>query len=169
MAVGEEQAGDDSSTSPFWMVVAWGIVAAGLYGAYKAGQTLWPDRIPTPKNPNYVDNIFASRLVVFMARVGLVFAWLVLAMAACFIALSVTVRIKRGEWLSRAGPFEAQVQPVEDLSEALHAADDTNLELARNLSNRSAQLSSYSARLREARAEVEHLQAENARLRNPDG
>jgi hypothetical protein len=67
---------------------------------------LYPADLPAGRNPDFVDTIFDNRGVVWAARLLLVSAAAVLAFGGIFIVLSIGIRIKNGEWLRRAGPFE---------------------------------------------------------------
>lgn len=78
---------------------------------------LYPDQLPEPANPNFVDNIFDSRAVIWAARLLLVSAAVVLALGGVYIIVSTIIRMRNGEWLKRAGPFEvseAAVTEIED-------------------------------------------------------
>ncbi|MDQ3725634.1 MAG: hypothetical protein M3335_07075 [Actinomycetota bacterium] len=67
---------------------------------------LYPANLPSGRNPDFVDTIFDNRGVVWAARLLLVSAAAVLAFGGIFIVLSIGIRMKNGEWLRRAGPFE---------------------------------------------------------------
>ena len=67
---------------------------------------LYPADLPSGRNPDFVDTIFDNRGVVWAARLLLVSAAAVLAFGGIFIVLSIGIRMKNGEWLRRAGPFE---------------------------------------------------------------
>lgn len=78
------------------LTVAVALLAKGLY----------PTELPSSPNPDFVDNIFDNRGVLWAARLLLVSAAGVLAFGGIFIVLSIGMRMKSGEWLRRAGPFE---------------------------------------------------------------
>jgi hypothetical protein len=67
---------------------------------------LYPADLPEIRNPDFVDNIFDNRGVLWAARLLLVSAAAVLALGGVFIAVSIGTRMKNREWLRRAGPFE---------------------------------------------------------------
>lgn len=67
---------------------------------------LYPADLPASRNPDFIDNIFDNRGVLWAARLLLVSAAAVLAFGGIFIVLSIGIRMKNGEWLRRAGPFE---------------------------------------------------------------
>jgi len=67
---------------------------------------LYPADLPQSHSPNFVDNVFDNRAVLWAARLLLVSAAGVLAFGGIFIVLSISIRMKNGEWLRRAGPFE---------------------------------------------------------------
>ncbi|HXE46140.1 MAG TPA: hypothetical protein VN635_13220 [Conexibacter sp.] len=58
-------------------------------------------------NCSYLINVvFDSRPVLWSARLLLVSAAFVLAVGGAYIVASTFVRMRNGEWLKRAGPFE---------------------------------------------------------------
>lgn len=67
---------------------------------------LYPADLPETQNPDFVDNVFDNRGVLWAARLLLVSAAGVLAFGGTFIVVSIGIRMKNGEWLRRAGPFE---------------------------------------------------------------
>lgn len=78
---------------------------------------LYPTNLPTKRDPTFVDTVFDNRGVVWMARLLLVSAAGVLAFGGVFIVVSIGIRMKNGEWLRRAGPFEisdTSVRKIED-------------------------------------------------------
>lgn len=84
------------------VAVAIALLAKGLY----------PAELPSSPNPDFVDNIFDNRGVLWAARLLLVSAAGVLAFGGIFIVLSIGMRMKNGEWLRRAGPFEISEEPI---------------------------------------------------------
>lgn len=67
---------------------------------------LYPSDLPIDKNPDFVDNIFDNRAVIWAARLLLVSAAAVLALGGVFIVASTVIRMKNQEWLRRAGPLK---------------------------------------------------------------
>lgn len=67
---------------------------------------LYPADLPESRNPDFVDNIFDNRGVLWAARLLLVSAAGVLAFGGAFIVLSIGIHIRDRRWLRRAGPFE---------------------------------------------------------------
>ena len=85
--------------------------AVGLFLVAAIGLTLlvkglYPADLPKSRDPDFVDNLFANRAVLLAGRLLLVSAGGVLALGGIFIAASIGIRMKNGEWLRRAGPFE---------------------------------------------------------------
>ncbi len=80
------------------------VIAAVAVGLLARG--LCPAELPASRNPDFVDNIFDNRGVLWGARLLLVSAAGVLAFGGIFIVLSISIRMTNGEWLRRAGPFE---------------------------------------------------------------
>jgi len=73
---------------------------------------LYPADLPQSRSPDFVDNVFDNRAVLWAARLLLVSAAVVLAFGGIFIVLSISIRMKNGEWLRRAGPFEISEGPL---------------------------------------------------------
>lgn len=76
---------------------------------------LYPVDLPLTKNPDFIDNVFDNRGVVWAARLLLVSAVAVLAFGGVFIVVSTAIRMKNGEWLRRAGPFEISEPAVSEV------------------------------------------------------
>ncbi|HEX5989451.1 MAG TPA: hypothetical protein VFY75_04470 [Solirubrobacterales bacterium] len=76
---------------------------------------LYPVDLPLTKNPDFIDNVFDNRGVVWAARLLLVSAAAVLAFGGVFIVVSAAIRMKNGEWLRRAGPFEISEPAVSEV------------------------------------------------------
>lgn len=77
-------------------VVAIALLVKGLY----------PADLPESRSPDFIDNVFDNRGVLWAARLLLVSAAAVLAFGGIFIVVSIGIRMKNREWLRRAGPFE---------------------------------------------------------------
>lgn len=82
------------------------IAALGIAGLALLAKGLYPVDLPSASNPNFVDNVFDNRAVIWAARLLLISAAAVLAFGGLFIVISTAVRIRNGEWLRKAGPFE---------------------------------------------------------------
>lgn len=76
---------------------------------------LFPADLPPNHNPNFIDTIFDNRGVIWAARLLLVSAAAVLAFGGVFIVVSTGIRMKNGEWLRRAGPFEVSEMAVSEI------------------------------------------------------
>jgi hypothetical protein len=61
------------------------------------------------RDPDVLDRIFASAFVIASARVVLLSAAVVLLFGGIYIAASTVHRLGHGQWLYRAGPFEAHL------------------------------------------------------------
>jgi hypothetical protein len=92
----------------------WFFVLLFLAGIGLLLYRVYPAHHPLAAHPNFIDEIFANNLVLFAARLTLLSAAGVLAVAAVFIVISFWKRGKAGHWMSRFGPFETQA--VEDLA-----------------------------------------------------
>lgn len=77
-----------------------------IVGLVLLAKGLYPVDLPSAKDPDFIDTIFDNRAVLWTARLLLVSAAAVLAFGGFFIVISIGIRMKKGEWLRRAGPFE---------------------------------------------------------------
>jgi hypothetical protein len=82
------------------------LVVVAVLGLVWLGVGLYPDELPERADPDFVDSVFDSRVVVWAARMLLVSAAVVLALGGVYIVVSTVIRMRNGEWLKRAGPFE---------------------------------------------------------------
>jgi hypothetical protein len=94
------------------MVISLGLVVACAIAAVLLVKGLYPADLPESRNPDFVDNVFDNRGVLWAARLLLVSAAGVLAFGGIFIVASIGIRMKNGEWLRRAGPFEISEGPL---------------------------------------------------------
>jgi hypothetical protein len=67
---------------------------------------LFPADLPANGEPSFLDTVFDNRAVIWASRLLLVSAAVVLAFGGIFVIASTVVRMKNGDWLRRAGPFE---------------------------------------------------------------
>ena len=74
---------------------------------------LYADERRQAVNPSFIDNIFASNLVIFIARVILLLGAGVLAAGMFFVVLSIWKRAEAGHYLTRFGSFETEA--IEDI------------------------------------------------------
>jgi hypothetical protein len=79
------------------------LLLAGIAGVTLLAKGLYPVNLPPMKDPDFIDTVFDNRAVVWAARLLLVS---MLAFGGSFIVVSIVIRMKNGEWLRRAGPFE---------------------------------------------------------------
>ncbi|HMJ72367.1 MAG TPA: hypothetical protein VK471_03265 [Solirubrobacterales bacterium] len=105
---------EPSSSGPASVTFALPIVA-GLAGLVLLIKGLYPADLPLTTNPNFIDNIFDNRAVIWAARLLLVSAAAVLAFGGVFIVISIGIRMKNEEWLRRAGPFEISETAVTEI------------------------------------------------------
>jgi len=96
------------------MVISLGLVVVCAIAVVLLVKGLYPADLPESRNPDFVDNIFDNRGVLWAARLLLVSAAGVLAFGGIFIVVSIGIRMKNGEWLRRAGPFEISEGPLHE-------------------------------------------------------
>lgn len=86
--------------------VAAPLLAVLIAAALLLAVGLFPTDLPASNEPSFIDTIFDNRGVIWASRLLLVSAAAVLAIGGVFIVASTVVRMKNGDWLRRAGPFE---------------------------------------------------------------
>jgi hypothetical protein len=126
-------------------LVAAPLLAALIAAALLLAVGLFPADLPVSSEPSFLDTIFDNRGVIWASRLLLVSAAAVLAFGGVFVVASTVVRMKNGDWLRRAGPFEvsetaageiegeaefwrdfnlAQKEVVAELTERLNRSDE---------------------------------------------
>jgi hypothetical protein len=95
----------------------WVLVVAAAAAVLLLVRGLYPADLPRSTSPDFVDNVFDNRGVLWAARLLLVSAAGVLAVGGIFIVISIVIRMKNGEWLRRAGPFEISVDEADEAGE----------------------------------------------------
>lgn len=97
--------------------VALTVTTAGLAALCAA---LFPAHLPAPQHMQVVSVVFDSRPVIWAARLLLVSAAFVLAVGGAFVVASTIVRVRNGDWLRRAGPFEVSEASLAALEDEVH-------------------------------------------------
>lgn len=115
MGESEQARARQNSNGPISTAFALLIIAACIAGVVLLVKGLYPADLPAPANPDFIDNIFDNRAVVWAARLLLVSAAAVLAFGGIFIVVSIGIRMKNREWLRRAGPFEISETAVSEI------------------------------------------------------
>jgi hypothetical protein len=115
MVESEQSTVEQNSNGPVSTAFALLIIGACAVGLVLLVKGLYPADLPSPTNPGFIDNIFDNRAVVWAARLLLVSAAAVLAFGGVFIVISTAIRMKNGEWLRRAGPFEISETAVSEI------------------------------------------------------
>jgi hypothetical protein len=88
------------------------LLAICIAGVVLLAKGLYPVNLPPMKDPDFIDTVFDNRAVVWAARLLLVS---ILAFGGSFIVVSIVIRMKNGEWLRRAGPFEISETTVDEI------------------------------------------------------
>jgi hypothetical protein len=118
------------------VTVSLGLIAVCAIAVVLLVKGLYPADLPESRNPDFVDNVFDNRGVLWAARLLLVSAAGVLAVGGIFIVVSIGIRMKNKEWLRRAGPFEISERPAgraEDEVDFWHRAALRNRDEAADL------------------------------------
>jgi len=77
---------------------------------------IYPGSLPAKAEQGWVDLLFDTPLVVFAGRIRLLSIALVLAFASGFTILSIVNWTRRGQWLTKAGPFEVSRYSIDALA-----------------------------------------------------
>lgn len=96
------------------------LLAGVLVGLYFLVRGLCPADLPVNTGSNFVDSVFHNKGVVLAARLLLVSSAVVLAVGGVFIIVSIGIRMKNGEWLRKAGPFEVSETALSDIESQLN-------------------------------------------------
>lgn len=172
-STGEEETqtegGSDSSKRDTFLGFAFiGIICVGVYFFWNF---IEPDTVREPREPTFLDSIFANAAVIGAARIVLLSLAIVLLFGSIYVAASSVVRIRRGQWLRRAGPFESHLdeakEELDELDPLLDLYTDSveeNAELATRLAERDQQLEELAAAYGAAVALLE----ENGLLDEPE-
>jgi hypothetical protein len=154
----------EQETTAQGVLLGFVVIVALLAGIGYGIAQLAPDHAPQKKNPNFIDSIFDNVVVIAAARVLLLIAAVVALIALVYIGVSAAVRLARGEWLQRAGPFEPK---LEEVAESLDAADsffEEWLEVTEENEQLTERLEQRDQAIRELLAERELLVQELKRL-----
>jgi hypothetical protein len=108
---------------------------------------------PKHPDPTVWETIFASPVTIVAARVVVLSAAAVLLFGGLYIAASILYRMRHGQWLQRAGPFEAHLAEEGEgraeergaLRELYTEAVKENDALTAELANRDRQLKALSS------------------------
>jgi hypothetical protein len=114
-------------------------------------KSLYPADLPIDKNPDFIDNIFDSRTVIWAARLLLVSAAAVLAFGGVFIVASTGIRMRNQEWLHRAGPFEVSENATSEIEEQVEFWQE-------QAQTRQEEIAELTEQINESDALIEHLQ-----------
>ncbi len=115
MGESEEAKTEQGSNGPVSTAFALLFIVACVAGVVLLVKALYPADLPSTTNPDFIDNVFDNRAVIWAARLLLVSAAAVLAFGGLFIVISTGIRMKNGEWLRRAGPFEISETAVSEI------------------------------------------------------
>lgn len=130
----------------------WLALAALLVGGIVMAVQLWPDAIPRKKDPGFLDNIFASRLIVWTMR-------MLLFVGVLYAAGSIVHLISQNRWLSDFGPFKVSEKVVDELEQRVQSG-------AEELEKQAEQAAELAKRLERRDREVVKLVKERDALRD---
>lgn len=111
----EQEWAEGTRDGPTSTTLAVLVILACLVAAALLVKGLYPVDLPSVRNPDFIDNVFDNRAVVWAARLLLVSAAAVLAFGGVFIVISIGTRMANGEWLRKAGPFEISETAVSEI------------------------------------------------------
>lgn len=120
------------------------VLLVGLAGF--ALYAMYPQHVTAPKDPSFVDNIVDESLVIWGARLALLFG-------ATYVVVSMVGLMRGQRWLTKVGPFGADPPDIAALS---REAEDTQQALGSAL----ATIDVLETRLRESDIAVEEARAD---------
>jgi len=115
MSESEQSGANQNSNGPASTAFAVFLLFACAAAVVLLIKGLYPADLPPTTSPDFIDNIFDNRAVIWAARLLLVSAAAVLAFGGIFIVVSIGIRMKNREWLRRAGPFEISETAVSEI------------------------------------------------------
>jgi hypothetical protein len=143
------------------MLATFAAVVTILVGAVFLAIAVFPDSVVAKTNPNWVDNIFDERWIIFAIRLGILGAGTAFLFFVLYVIGSIVYRMGKGHWLRSGGPFEAGIPAqvshelgrVEPVVRALEEAEDRNRELAEQLEQSDELIQQLLAEIQEKEAE----------------
>ncbi len=84
------------------LLVPAALAVLGLAGVWAIGDTVLSGS-PVPRNPGFLDSLFASGAVLAATRLAII-------AAAAYVVASVAALVARRQWLARVGPVEVSAQ-----------------------------------------------------------
>ena len=100
------------------VVVLIALVVAVFAGVVWALGETFPDDVKEKPDAGFLDQIFASRAVLWAARVMMLSAGIVLFFGGIYVVVSIVSWLRRGHLLEQAGPFRVSTQAVKAVEEA---------------------------------------------------
>ncbi len=148
MTDGPDEAGKDATEEPdvARRISAIAVLAALGVGVVFAIVGVYPHRIPVPRNPSFVDDIFLSRIVLLSVRIAVMFA-------AGYVVVSVVGLILGRRWLSELGPFKAS-DPIARLERGAEAVQADLQDALTTIEDLEGRLLASDQRLAEANGHI---------------
>jgi hypothetical protein len=140
----EQRAGEASGKPSRWLAVPLTIFLLVVAGF--ALYVIYQQHVAAPKNPSFVDDIVDESLVIWGARLALLFG-------ATYAAVSMVGLMRGQRWLTKIGPLGADPPGIDNLS---REAEDTQEALHSAL----ATIDTVEARLRESDIALEEARAD---------
>jgi septal ring factor EnvC (AmiA/AmiB activator) len=145
----QDQEGERSTLEVVGQAFAVLILVLLAVGIVFAVIGIYPHKLPTEKNPSFVDTIFASRVVILAARITLMFV-------AAYIAVSIVGLIASRRWLSQLGPFKAS-ETIARLDHSAEALENDLQDAANTIHDLEQRLVESDEDLTKAQADIEFL------------
>ena len=135
-----------------WLPLVALVVLIG--GGIAMGFAMQPHKLPVKADPGWLDNIFASRTVVWAMR-------MLIFVGAVYVVGSVIALVAQGMWLTDFGPFKVSEsfgrlkKRVEDSIQELDRERESREDLARRLEERDNQLANVTQERDELRQQLD--------------
>lgn len=108
------------TASPAAAALATLLLSIDAIGVAALCASLFPTHLPAPRDVQPVNVVLDNQTVILAMRLSLVTAALVLIVGGAFVVRSTFARMKNGDWLRRAGPFEVSEAAVTALEDEVH-------------------------------------------------
>jgi hypothetical protein len=131
-------------------IIGWVLLVLLAGGVVALGLTIYPNELRSKNSPNFIDNIFDSRLVIFIVRV-------VILAAAVYAVASVVGLILNRQWIERIGP----VQVAQSVAEY----ERQNIALSYELADAAETIEALQERLDESDTALEQAESDIQTLR----
>jgi hypothetical protein len=127
----------------------------------------YPSELP---DRGFLDSIFANEVVLWVARLVVLFAGAVLVLGGTYLIVSIGSWIKNSQWLTKLGPLEVSQKAVDEIREEaevwrslLDSAEEEIDQLKERLEESDSLIEALYGRVQDQDAEIEGLKPRQER------